>query len=75
MLYCLSPSNGGLGSLEPFSFLDASDLQRTEQDLENHCYSSGPDVLFEGAPLLPIFQERQLSRKRIYTPSIARATW
>jgi hypothetical protein len=32
MLYRLSPSNDGLGSLEPLSFLDASDLQRTEKD-------------------------------------------
>lgn len=35
MLYLLSPSNEGLGTLEPLPFLDASDLQRTEKDLEN----------------------------------------
>ena len=60
MLYRLSPSNDGLGSLEPLSFLDASDLQRTEKDLENLIATHLLDVLFEGAPLLPIFQERQL---------------
>lgn len=60
MLYLLSPSNEGLGTLEPLPFLDASDLQRTEKDLENLLATHLLDVLFEGAPLLPIFQERQL---------------
>jgi hypothetical protein len=60
MLYRLSPSNQGLGALEPLPFLDASDLQRTEKDLENLLATHLLDVLFEGAPLLPIFQERQL---------------
>ena len=60
MLYRLSPSNEGLGTLEPLPVLDASDLQRTEKDLENLLATHLLDVLFEGAPLLPIFQERQL---------------
>ncbi len=60
MLYLLSPSNEGLGTLKPLPFLDASDLQRTEKDLENLLATHLLDVLFEGAPLLPIFQERQL---------------
>lgn len=60
MLYRLTPSSEGLGSLEPLPFLDASALQRTEKDLENLLATHLLDVLFEGAPLLPIFQERQL---------------
>jgi hypothetical protein len=60
MLYRMSPSSDGLGSLEPLPFLDASDLQRSEKDLENLIATHLLDVLFEGAPLLPIFQERQL---------------
>jgi hypothetical protein len=60
MLYRLAASNDGLGALEPLPFLDASDLQRTEKDLENLLATHLLDVLFEGAPLLPIFQERQL---------------
>ena len=60
MLYLLAPSDEGLGTLEPLPFLDASDLQRTEKDLENLLATHLLDVLFEGAPLLPIFQERQL---------------
>lgn len=60
MLYLLSPSNEGLGTLEPLAFLDASDLQSTEKDLENLLATHLLEVLFEGAPLLPIFQERQL---------------
>jgi hypothetical protein len=60
MLYRLSPSNEGLGALEPLPFLDASDLQRTEKDLDNLLATHLLDVLFEGAPLLPIFQERKL---------------
>ncbi len=59
MLYLLSNSSDGLGHLEPVKFLDASDLQRTEKHLENLIASHLLDVLFEGAPLLPIFQERQ----------------
>lgn len=60
MLYRLSPSVEGLGTLEPLPFLDASALQRTEKDLENLLATHLLDVLFEGAPLLPVFQERQL---------------
>src|SRR5438093_7370101 len=60
MLYRLSPSVEGLGTLEPLPFLDASSLQRTEKDLENLLATHLLDVLFEGAPLLPLFQERQL---------------
>jgi hypothetical protein len=60
MLYRLSPSDEGLGSLEPIPFRDAAGLQRTEKDLENLLATHLLDVLFEDAPLLPIFQERQL---------------
>ncbi|CAE6704788.1 hypothetical protein [Nitrospira defluvii] len=60
MLYRLTPSSEGLGKLKPLPFLAASDLQRSEKDLENLLATHLLDVLFEGAPLLPIFQERQL---------------
>jgi hypothetical protein len=60
MLYRLAASDDGLGTIEPLPFLDTSDLQRTEKDLENLIATHLLDVLFEGAPLLPIFQERQL---------------
>jgi hypothetical protein len=67
MLYRLSPADEGLGSLEPVPFLDASNLQKTEKHLENLIATHLLDVLFEGAPLLPIFQERQLqSESDIY---------
>jgi hypothetical protein len=60
MLYRLSSRNEGLGSLEPLPFRDAAGLQKTEKDLENLLAAHLLDVLFEDAPLLPIFQERQL---------------
>jgi hypothetical protein len=59
MLYRLSPSAGELGKLEPLPFLDAGDLQQREKDLENLLASHLLDVLFEDAPLLALFQERQ----------------
>jgi hypothetical protein len=60
MLYKLSDTGQGLGTLEPFSFLEVADLQRTEKDLENLLADHLLDVLFEDAALMPIFQERQL---------------
>lgn len=60
MLYRLTSSDQSLGTLEPLPFLDVSDLQRSEKNLENLLATHLLEVLFEGAPLLPIFQERQL---------------
>ena len=59
MLYKLSDTGQGLGTLEPLPFLEVSDLQRTEKDLENLLADHLLDVLTEDAPLMPIFQERQ----------------
>jgi hypothetical protein len=58
MLYLLSQSNEGLGTLKPLEFLGASDLERKEKDVENLLAAHLLD-LYEGARLLPIFQERQ----------------
>lgn len=60
MLYRLSASADALGKLEPLPFLDAGNLQQREKDLENLLASHLLDVLFEDAPLLAMFQERQL---------------
>ena len=60
VLYRLSATTGALGTLEPLPFLDAADLQQREKDLENLMAAHLLDVLFEDAPLLAIFQERQL---------------
>ena len=60
MLYKLSDTGQGLGTLEPLSFLEVADLQRTEKDLENLLADHLLDVLFEDVALMPIFQERQL---------------
>jgi hypothetical protein len=73
MLYRLSPANNSFGSLEPISFLGAADLQKTEKDLENLIATHLLDVLFEGAPLLPIFQERQLRAEADIYAIIAKA--
>ena len=58
MLYKLTANDGGLGTLEPLPFLEVTDLQRREKDLENLLASHLLDVLFEDAALQPIFQER-----------------
>jgi hypothetical protein len=55
MLYKLSDTGQGLGTLEPLSFLEVADLQRTEKDLENLLADHLLDVLFEDAALMPIF--------------------
>lgn len=60
MLYRISARGEGLGTLEPLEFLEVSDLQKLEKDLENLLADHLLDVLFEDAALQPIFQERQL---------------
>ena len=62
MLFKLSDTGQGRGTLEPLSFLGVADLQRTEKYLENLLADHLFDVLFEDADaaLMPIFQERQL---------------
>jgi len=60
MLYRLSRSGDGLGSLEPLAFLEVLDLQKQEKHLENLLADHLLDILFEDAALLPIFQQRSL---------------
>jgi hypothetical protein len=60
MLYRLDKARGKFSSLEPQEFLDYSSLAQVEKDLEILLADHLLDVLFEEAPLMPIFQERQL---------------
>ena len=60
MLYKLSDTGPGLGTLEPLPFLNVDDLQKREKDLENLLADHLLEVLCEDEPLMPIFQERQL---------------
>ena len=60
MLYRLSDTDQGRGTLEPHPFLGVADLQRTEKYLETLLADHLLEVLFEDARLMPIFQERQL---------------
>jgi len=60
MLYMLEADGDKLGTLQPLAFLDAADLQKQEKHVENLLAEHLLDVLFEDAPLLPIFQERSL---------------
>ncbi len=59
MLYKLSDTGQGLGTLEPLPFLEAVDLQQKEKDLENLLADHLLDVLFEDSALMPIYQEHQ----------------
>lgn len=59
MLYRLLDGEG-LGRLQPLPWVEETQLQATEKDLENLLVEHLLDVLFEDTPLLPIFQERQL---------------
>lgn len=58
MLYRLSDLDGG-ASIEPVEFKNFSDYGKREKDLENLIAASLLDTLFEEAPCMPIFQERQ----------------
>jgi hypothetical protein len=58
MLYKLLRIDNAFGNLEPLPFLDFSELGKLEKDLEGILAGHLLDVLFEGAPLMPIFQER-----------------
>lgn len=60
MLYKLLRNSGGFKGLEPLSFLDFADLGKIEKDLEVLLADQLLDVLFEGAALMPVFQERPL---------------
>ena len=60
MLFKLENLGGELGSLEPLPYLDASDLEKLEKDIENLLAKHLLNVLFEDESLLPVFQERQL---------------
>lgn len=60
MLYKISKNENSADSLEPLPFLDFADLGKLEKDLEIVIAEHLLDVLFEGAALMPIFQERAL---------------
>lgn len=60
MLYKLSAGTSRVNDLEPLPFLDFADLGKIEKDLEILLAEHLLDVLFEGAALMPIFQERPL---------------
>jgi hypothetical protein len=55
MLYKLS---SGIDRIEPLPFLDFEQADALEKQLENLIANHLLEVLYEGAPLLPIFQER-----------------
>ena len=59
MLYKMEKSKDITLSLEPEPFLDVGDLQKLEKDLETLLANHLLDILFEDAPLMPFFQERQ----------------
>jgi len=59
MLYKLTMSGENFGDLEQLPFLDFGNLGKLEKDLEIILAKHLFDVLFEGAFLMPIFQERQ----------------
>jgi len=58
MLYKLERRDGLLAGLEAQPFLDVGDLQKLEKDLETLLADHLLDILFEDAPLMPIYQER-----------------
>jgi hypothetical protein len=59
MLYKLEYLNEKIDKLEPVPFEDFSSYGNLEKDLEELVAKSILDILFEEAPLMPIFQERQ----------------
>lgn len=60
MLYKLTIADSGTKDLEPLPFLDFADLGKIEKDLEVLLANHLLDVLYEGAALMPIFQERPM---------------
>ncbi|HTY24735.1 MAG TPA: hypothetical protein VMC85_16500 [Desulfomonilaceae bacterium] len=60
MLYRLTTAQNVFSNLEPLPFLDFSEVGKLEKDLEVIMAEHLFEVLFEGAALLPIFQERAL---------------
>jgi hypothetical protein len=60
MLYKLTIADGGTKDLEPLPFLDFAGLGKIEKDLEVLLATHLLDVLYEGAALMPIFQERPM---------------
>ena len=59
MLYKLNFGQHSSNRLEPVQFSDLSTIGRLEKDLESILADHLLDVLFEDAPLMPIFRERQ----------------
>lgn len=58
MLYKLKLRDEAASRIEPLPFFDLSGVGKREKDLENLLADHILDVLFEDAPLMPIFQER-----------------
>lgn len=59
MLYKLNLGQYATSALEPVQFYDLSAIGKLEKDLENILANHLLDMLFEDAPLMTIFQERQ----------------
>ncbi len=60
MLYKLTIADNGTKDLESLPFLDFADRGKIEKDLEVLLSKHLLDLLFEGAALMPIFQERPM---------------
>jgi hypothetical protein len=58
MLYKIENTDDKKRILSPLPFLEMSDINKIEKDLENLLADHLLDVLFEDAVLMPIFQER-----------------
>ena len=59
MLYKLHSTDSIFDKIEPVAFKDFSSFGHSEKDLEELIAQSALDVLFEDAPLMPIFRERR----------------
>ena len=58
MLYKITVSSDSFDGLEPAAFVDFSGMELLEKHLENLIAGNILGVLFEDAPLMPVFQER-----------------
>ncbi len=63
MLYKLTASSRSFDGLEPMPFEDFSHFGNLEKDLENLIAENILHVLFEDAPLMPVFQERPMQKE------------
>ena len=63
MLYKLTTTSNSFDRLKPVGFKDFSDFDKREKDLENLIAENILEVLFEDAPLMPVFQERPMQKE------------